>query len=171
MMSTLNTRRRMLLGGKKEPVYIFKEGTGFITNPLPGVTLTRLCDPGAATYGRDKIELEPKEYDLSIENPQFSIYKGGFMFAKNPIDFSSDFPGYKKLFIEANTRLGSGYCGLTSDFAPSSGSGTWLQRKSVTQTRSVLEFNISGITGFISAYGSLIGYSIGSLYIYNVWLE
>ena len=166
-------RRRAFFGGKKEPVYLFKEGTGFIANPLPGVTLTKLCDPGTATYGTDKITFEPKLYDLSWENPRFSIYMPYGAYAKRVIDFAASFPGYKKLFIETSADALSGphYCGLTSDFAPEASAGTWLQKKTVTGTRTILELDISGITGFISVYGSLLGYSAGSLYIYNVWLE
>lgn len=166
-------RRRAFFGGKKEPVYLFKEGTGFIANPLPGVTLTKLCDPGTATYGTDKITFEPKLYDLSWENPRFSIYMPYGAYAKRVIDFAASFPGYKKLFIETSADALSGphYCGLTSDFAPEASAGTWLQKKSFSADRTVSEFDVANVTGYISVASSLMGYSVHKSYIHNVWLE
>lgn len=170
-------RRRAFFGGKKEPVYIFKEGTGFITNPLPGVTL----DYSGGSYSTSRIALIP-DSEGSTWWREHTIIGTESSWDIGAVNWKSAFPGYKKMFVEvanSSSTMGS-YplkVGLTEEYNTED-YVQWIQVKSYSSTeRQIFEFDISNIANsIIVAFGGY-HYSVAgegrttSSYIYNIWLE
>ena len=157
-------RRRAFFGGKKEPVYLYKSGEGFIETPISGHTF------GYAYSGET----------LGKNGIQFSTTDGVIMFAIGKkssgrtvaFAINSEFKGYKRLFVEAAgtafTLPLSLYFGVSSNVnAPS-----WIAYDSVTLgTRQIYSLDITGISeaGYLMLYVPQTAPGIANAY--NIWLE
>ena len=173
-------RRRAFFGGKKEPVYLFKEGTGFIANPLPGVTIgyTQSNDPLFTRYSIRMYAIHIDEGYFQSCYLSFGFNEGSAFVPKlRKIDWDVDFKGYKTLFIDFKSDYSrSGYnmkCGLSTATKPDQDSTSWISAKSVGNNRVTGSFDLKDLNdSYISAIaGNATSSTLYGGYIYNIWLE
>ena len=168
-------RRRAFFGGKKEPVFLFKEGEGFNAEPLPGVTL-RKTGGGSS---RLMLELAPDVDEDTWSRKRMYIGTASGT-SSRPVNWRMDFGGYRKLFVEVASEGSMGSYPLVIGLAEELGSEdyvNWIQvRRDGGTERTVYEFDLSGIANsYLLAFGGYHYKVAGegrsrSSYVYNIWL-
>lgn len=177
-------RRRAFFGGEREPVYLFKEGIGFITNPLPGLSVWHQSGSEFhnVTFSSSAITFRPYTDEGSRYASRESISKNTgtvILPSLQKIDFDNDFKGYKKLFIELSANFSSGgshpfTVGISTGTMPTDDAEYWITRAtsySSSAGRRIYEFDIEskGYQGHISFYGARQSGDV--MYVHNIWLE